>query len=90
MSLLQPPPKPEPPRQRLDQKELAELRPLLEMAVKAAIESFLRKPVHQRVLSHIINYTDLIPTGDLFDLHLRVEIHEKETPNDLKGEAKTP
>jgi hypothetical protein len=62
---------------KLKQSDGVRLRQLVEVAIKEALEEFMGVPSHQRVLSSNIEHTQLYPTGDAFQIQLRVEIHER-------------
>lgn len=63
---------------KIKQGEDTKLRQGIEIAVKAALEEFAGTPLYQRVLSSNIMHTQLEPSGDAFQIVLRVEVHEKE------------
>jgi hypothetical protein len=64
----------------LKQGDDSKLRQGIEIAIKEVLEQVIGHPIHQRVLASTIVHTPLDPigSGDIFQISLRVETHEKQ------------
>jgi len=60
-----------------DPVQSSKLRNELKLAIHVALQEVLQSPLHLHLLSSVIHYDLLQPTGEVFDIHFRVQVHPK-------------
>ncbi len=69
---------------RITPNDLSPLTKEIDIAVRNALVTFMDSTKHvkavTKVHSNSVNHTTLEPEGNLFTIHITVEVHEKTTP----------
>ena len=63
---------------KIKTQELSTIRDQVQLAVTVALQEALKKPLHVKFLSNTVGHDLLQPSGDVFNIAVRVEVHPKE------------
>ena len=65
-------------------KETQKVQEQMNIATQVALQEALHMPLYVKVLSNVVAHDRLQPSGDVFNITIRVEVHpKKETPGDV-------
>lgn len=57
--------------------DTVKVREQMNIATQVALQEALQTPLHVKVLSNVVAHDRLQPTGDVFNITIRVEVHPK-------------
>ena len=58
-------------------KDTQKVQEQMNIATQVALQEALKMPLHVKVLSNVVAHDRLLPSGDAFNITIRVEVHPR-------------